>query len=140
MAKKLEDLTEAEALAELERMRASAERNADQLSYKLAKEREEYKKDPADDTKAIIERTEKQLASTRNRELVLKFCIQKFREVDWTQPTDEYNGRRVNWTDPDGGEVHGARVMFYDEGDETFYLALDGGGEAEVPRTEVEFI
>lgn len=74
-----ENLTEAEALEELQAMVDSVTRDGDQVSYKLAKEREEYKKDPAEDTKAIIERTEKRLVRIRNRELVLKFCMQKLR-------------------------------------------------------------
>jgi hypothetical protein len=74
-----ENLTEAEAIEELQAMVDSVTRDGDQVSYKLAKEREEFKRDPSDDTKAIIERTEKRLIRIRNRELVLKFCMQKLR-------------------------------------------------------------
>lgn len=68
------------AVAELEAMLASATRDGNTLSYNLAKEREEYKRDPADDTKAIIERMDRRLARVRNRELVLKFCLQQLRK------------------------------------------------------------
>jgi rubrerythrin len=74
-----EGMTTDKALDTLREMIRSTEANADQLSYKLAKEREEYKKDPAPDTLAIIRRTEKQHAAARNRELVLKFCAEKLR-------------------------------------------------------------
>jgi len=79
MNRKLEDVTEAEAVEELAKMAVSAERNADQLSYKLAKEREEYKREPAPDTLAIIRRTEKQYTAAQNRLLVLRFCLSKIR-------------------------------------------------------------
>lgn len=69
-----------QAIAELEAMLASTTRDGDQVSYKIAKEREEYRRDPSDDTKAIIERTNRRLASIRNRELVLKFCLQQLKK------------------------------------------------------------
>lgn len=74
------EITEAEAIAELTDMLAVVIRDADQLSYKLAKEREEYKKEPADDTLWIIRRTETRRAKLRNRQLVLQFCIAKLSE------------------------------------------------------------
>lgn len=69
-----------EAIAELEAMLASTTRDGDQIVYNLAKEREEYKRDPSDDTKWIIERLDRRLARVRNRELVLKFCLQQLRK------------------------------------------------------------
>jgi hypothetical protein len=73
-------ITEAEAIAELLHMVAAAEREEIQISQRLAAEREEYKREPSDDTLWIINRQDKRLAAARKRLLVLRFCLAKLQE------------------------------------------------------------
>lgn len=79
LRKDVPEISAEDALATLEGMLAAEIRNADALSYKLAKEREEYKNNPADDTKAIRDMTEIRYTKSALRRQALNFAIQQIR-------------------------------------------------------------
>jgi len=79
LSKDVPEISGEDALATLEGMLAAEIRNADQLSYKLAKEREEYKKDPSADTKAIRDMTEIRYNKAVLKKQALNFAIQQIR-------------------------------------------------------------
>lgn len=71
------DAARERAYSTLNQMLASAVETSDQDSYRLAKEREEYKKDPAPDTKAIVERLERKHGAGRLRIEALRYAIER---------------------------------------------------------------